>query len=126
MQAGVKNTQMVVCLAEGPGSKLGAVMLDNGIGLSGVHRYNKEQLVLSERLLQKTVELKGAILRWSRFVFSWRRILPRLVPDIVGIARTCPSLWNSIPHHLRSTDSYTVFKSNLKTHLFSGASISGP
>jgi len=36
------------------------------------------------------------------------------------------SLWNSVPHHLRSTDSYTVFKSNLKTHLFSGASISGP
>jgi len=36
-----------------------------------------------------------------------------------------PSLWNSLPHHLRSTDSYTVFKSNIKTHLFSGASISG-
>jgi len=25
-----------------------------------------------------------------------------------------PSPWNSLPHHLRSTDSYTVFKSNLK------------
>jgi len=30
-----------------------------------------------------------------------------------------------LPHHLKSTDSYTVLKSNLKTHLFSGASISG-
>jgi len=37
-----------------------------------------------------------------------------------------PSLWNSLPHNLRSTNSHTVFKSNLKTHLFSGASISGP
>jgi len=39
------------------------------------------------------------------------------------------SLWKtvcdiSLPH-LRSTNSYTVFKANLKTHLFSGASISG-
>jgi len=29
----------------------------------------------------------------------------------------------SLPHHLRSTDSDTVIKYNLKTHLFSGASI---
>jgi len=36
------------------------------------------------------------------------------------------SLMQSLPHHLRSTDTYTVFKSNLKTHLFSGASFSGP
>jgi len=28
-----------------------------------------------------------------------------------------PSFWNSLPHHIRSTDSYTVFKSNLKTYL---------
>jgi len=43
-----------------------------------------------------------------------------------GFRHAGPSLWNSLPHHLRSTDSYTVFKSNLKTQLFSGASISGP
>jgi len=43
-----------------------------------------------------------------------------------GFRHTGPSLWNSFFHHLRSTDSYTVFKSSLKTHLFSGASISGP
>jgi len=35
------------------------------------------------------------------------------------------SLWNSLLHHLRSIDSYTVFKSNLNTHLFSVAGISG-
>jgi len=28
------------------------------------------------------------------------------------------SLWNSLPHHLRSTDSYTVLKSNLKNSPF--------
>jgi len=43
-----------------------------------------------------------------------------------GFRYAGPCLWNSLSHHLRSTDSYTVFKSNLKTHLFSGASISGP
>jgi len=43
-----------------------------------------------------------------------------------GFRLAGPCLWNSLPHHLRSTDSYTVFKSNLNTHLFSGASISGP
>jgi len=31
-----------------------------------------------------------------------------------------PYRWNSLPHHLRSIDSYTAFKSNLNTHLFSG------
>jgi len=43
-----------------------------------------------------------------------------------GFRHAGPSLWNSLPHHLRSTDSYTVFKSNLNTHIFSGANISGP
>jgi len=43
-----------------------------------------------------------------------------------GLQHAGPSLWNSIPHHLKSTYSYAVFKSNLKTHLFCGASISGP
>jgi len=41
-----------------------------------------------------------------------------------GFRHAGPSLWNSLPHHFRSTDSYTVFKSNLKPHLFSGANIS--
>jgi len=41
-----------------------------------------------------------------------------------GFRHADPSLWNSLPRHLKSTDSYTVFKSNLKTHFFSGASIS--
>jgi len=40
-----------------------------------------------------------------------------------GFRHADPSFWNSHPHHLRSADSYTVFISNLKTHLFSGASI---
>jgi len=31
-----------------------------------------------------------------------------------GFQHAGPSLWNSLPHHLRSTDSYNVFKSNLK------------
>jgi len=41
-----------------------------------------------------------------------------------GFWHAGPSLLNSLPHHLRSTDSYTVFKSNLKTHFFSSASSS--
>ena len=43
-----------------------------------------------------------------------------------GFRHAGPSIWNSLPPHLRSIDSYTTFKSNLKTHLFSSASISGP
>jgi len=43
-----------------------------------------------------------------------------------GLQHDCPALWKSLPHNLRPTNSYTVFKSNLKTRLFSGASISGP
>jgi len=43
-----------------------------------------------------------------------------------GFRLAGPSLWNSLTHHLRSTDSYTVFKCNLKTPIFSGASISDP
>jgi len=43
-----------------------------------------------------------------------------------GFQHAGPSLWNSLPHHFRSTDSYTVFKSNLKTHIYSVASIYGP
>jgi len=35
-----------------------------------------------------------------------------------GFRHAGPSLWKSFPNHLRSTDSYTVFKSNLKTHHF--------
>jgi len=31
-----------------------------------------------------------------------------------GFRHAGPSLWNSLPHHLRSIDSYNVFKSNLK------------
>jgi len=37
-----------------------------------------------------------------------------LVSPSRGFRYAGPSLWNSLPHHLRSTDSYTVFKSNLK------------
>jgi len=43
-----------------------------------------------------------------------------------GFRHAGSSLWNSLPYHLRSIESYTVFKSNKKTHLFSSASISGP
>jgi len=57
-------------------------------------------------------------------VFSQPRINIALASR--GFRHASPSLWNALPHHLISTDSYTVFKSNLKTHLFSGASISGP
>jgi len=39
---------------------------------------------------------------------------------------TCWPFPLEFPQHLSSTESYTDFKSNLKTHLFSGASISGP
>jgi len=41
-----------------------------------------------------------------------------------GFRHAGHSIWNSLPHHERSIDSYTVFKSNLKTHLFSGSCIS--
>jgi len=43
-----------------------------------------------------------------------------------GFQHTGPSIWHSLPPHLRSIDTYTSFKSNLKTHLFCSASISGP
>jgi len=43
-----------------------------------------------------------------------------------GFRHAGPSIWNSHPPHLRSIDTYTAFKSNLKTHLFRSASISGP
>jgi len=43
-----------------------------------------------------------------------------------GFRRTGPSIWNFLPPHLRSIDTYTAFKSNLKSHLFCSASISGP
>ena len=43
-----------------------------------------------------------------------------------GFRSAGPSIWNSLPPHLRSIDSYSTFKSQLKTHLFSAASISGP
>jgi len=45
--------------------------------------------------------------------------------DSRGFRHTGPSIWNSLPPHLRSIDTYTAFKSNLKTHLFCSASISG-
>jgi len=43
-----------------------------------------------------------------------------------GFRHAGPSIWNSLPPHLRSLDTYPAFKSNLKTHLFSAASKSGP
>ena len=43
-----------------------------------------------------------------------------------GFRHAGPSIWNSLPPHLRSIDTYTTFKSNLKTHLFCSANISGP
>jgi len=43
-----------------------------------------------------------------------------------GFRHTGPSIWNSLPPHLRSIDTYTAFKSNLKSHLFCSASISCP
>jgi len=43
-----------------------------------------------------------------------------------GFRHAGPSLWNSLPYHLRYIDSYTIFISNLKPHLFSGLSFSGP
>jgi len=42
-----------------------------------------------------------------------------------GFWHASPSLWNNLPHHLRSIDSYNVFKSNVRTELFFGSSISG-
>ena len=44
-----------------------------------------------------------------------------------GFRYAGPSLWNSLPPHLKSIDSYSTFKSNLKTLLFStAANVSGP
>ena len=43
-----------------------------------------------------------------------------------GFWHAGPPIWNSLPPHLRSVESYTAFRSNLKTHLISGSSISGP
>jgi len=43
-----------------------------------------------------------------------------------GFRHAGPSIWNSLPPHLRSFDTYTAFKSNLKTDLFCSASISAP
>jgi len=43
-----------------------------------------------------------------------------------GFRHTGPSIWNYLPPHLRSIDTSTAFKSNLKTHLLCSASISGP
>jgi len=48
-------------------------------------------------------------------------LLPLVVFDMLALLFGILSLIISC----RSTDSYTIFKSNLKTHLFSGASISG-
>ena len=43
-----------------------------------------------------------------------------------GFRHADPSRWNSLSAYLRSIDSYIAFKSDLKTHLFSAASNSGP
>jgi hypothetical protein len=38
-----------------------------------------------------------------------------------GFRSAGPRLWNSLPHNIRTTDSYSSFRSHLKTHLFSTA-----
>jgi len=43
-------------------------------------------------------------------LLSQRRIIITLATR--GFRHAGPSIWNSLPHHLRSTDSYTEFKSN--------------
>jgi len=43
-----------------------------------------------------------------------------------GFQNAGASFWNSLFQHLRSTDSYAVFNSYLKTYRFSGAIFSGP
>jgi len=53
-------------------------------------------------------------------------LVTRLLSPIVCFRHTGPSIWNSLPPHPRSIDTYTAFKSNLKTPLFCSASISGP
>uniref|UniRef100_A0A3B3I210 Reverse transcriptase domain-containing protein n=1 Tax=Oryzias latipes TaxID=8090 RepID=A0A3B3I210_ORYLA len=35
-----------------------------------------------------------------------------------AFSRSAPQLWNSLPPHLRNTDSFLIFKSSLKTYLF--------
>lgn len=42
------------------------------------------------------------------FALSFRR----------GFRQADPSLWNCLPPHLRPIDSYSAFKSYLKTHIF--------
>ena len=37
-----------------------------------------------------------------------------------------PHLWNSLPNHLRTIDSYSSYKSHLKSHFFSTAFPSSP
>ena len=40
-----------------------------------------------------------------------------------GFSVTSPRLWNNLPDSLHHIDSFELFKSNLKTHLFKAASI---
>jgi len=53
-------------------------------------------------------------------------LVPTLLSTLVVFSILAPLFWNSLPLHLRSIDTYTAFKSNLNTHLFCFASISGP
>jgi len=43
-----------------------------------------------------------------------------------GFRHTGHSIWNFLPPHLRSINTYTAFKSNLKTHLFCSARLLAP
>ena len=43
--------------------------------------------------------------------------------DRRGFSVTAPRLWNDLPNSLRHIDSFEIFKSNLKTHLFKAAFI---
>ncbi|KAK5908874.1 hypothetical protein CgunFtcFv8_016895 [Champsocephalus gunnari] len=47
---------------------------------------------------------------------------PRLVTmGAQAFSCTAPRLWNSLPPHIRQSDTITIFKSQLKTHLFKSA-----
>jgi len=79
--------------------------------------------VHSTMLALKTCHLYYILIRRRvSFALSPSISSPNLVINIAlashGSQHAGPSLWNSLPHHLRSTDSYTVIKSNLKTQNF--------
>jgi len=79
------------------------------------HRWSSILVIFTIHLYTSSRHLRSASLN----PLSQLRIKITLASR--GFRHSGLSLWNSLPHHLRSIDSYTVFKSNLKTRLFSGA-----